>query len=118
MSSDPFVDGRCLSNFEALEVLRDIEEDNPTQFSSDRQTHLFKSKTYAENFKQFTNKRGLDAARNVVSMYDLTSEDSAAILNLCPRTVEDARKYIPSLSKLTNEQVEDMISQIQKFIEQ
>jgi hypothetical protein len=87
---------------------------------------------YTEQFRQFSNDSQLEAARACIRTRlregsRATSEaeqaknerqieyDTVMMLNLCPRTVRDARSFITSLSGKTDDQIESLLKELDRF---
>lgn len=137
---DVFAKAKCLSNFEALSYFQNLSEDSAPilQYGNqDNRKILFeKAKQYAEQFSQFTNDSQLRAARDsirakLIKNTDVEKgilpevehekktreieHDTVMMLNLCPKTVQEAKSFIPSLNNRTDDEIRDMIAQLERF---
>lgn len=136
-----FGNPKCLTNFEANELFNNADNDFNNSDQNDTRKQLFeKASYYASMCQQFNNASQLTATRNEirrilkendfedddVSYQNLTEEqqdkldkqieyDTVMLLNLCPGTVEDARAYIPSLKRKSDNQVHEIITQLTRF---
>jgi hypothetical protein len=133
---DPFRNSTYLSNYEALTRFSKLNDDLPNRF--DFQRRIFESSLkYLEEFAQFTGEPQHNAAKEAIrtklQQRDGGDEsepwseaqdeewrrqveyDTVMLLNLCPTSVEEAQALIPSLSRKTPDQVQEMLDDLDSF---
>ncbi|KAH0785053.1 hypothetical protein GPJ56_010999 [Histomonas meleagridis] len=128
--------GKCLSNFDAFTILKNVEADMQDTADSTRKQNFLKACQYVEQFKQFEDGSYLEAARqlvrdflsNIEGIDEMTEaeheiwskqveSDTVTILNLSPKTVEEARSYgLPSLAKIeSDEDFQELLSKLDRY---
>jgi len=120
--------GVVLSNYEASKILQSIRKGGEGGRQESLRQLLDKSQEYAEMFSHFSSDMQHEAAKESIRMAlqprdddDVLSEsefarvrqqreyDTVTLLNLCPRTVEEARAYVPALLERTDEEVHSLL---------
>lgn len=123
--------GRYITNFEAAQILNSMKSSN-TNPDAHKLQDFENACFYAERFAGFASEQQLKAAKTTVRELlarkdDEDEEDqkmseskrdeldrqidyaTVVLLNLCPRTVEDARVYVPFLKNKSDELIEEII---------
>lgn len=135
-----FENPRVLTNLEAAKFLAS-RDNNPTDQNSQndvfRQQLLDKAKEYAEQFQQYSDENQLNAAHDRIK--DLLEQDDndddrpprtereqlqldnqieyeiAMLLNLCPVTADEAISYVPTLTRKSSYQINEIIEALAAF---
>eukprot|EP00041_Stephanoeca_diplocostata_P005667 m.66211 g.66211 ORF g.66211 m.66211 type:complete len:143 (+) comp15931_c0_seq1:279-707(+) len=103
-----------------LEQRKAIEDKaNAESGDTDSTSETFqKTLHYCEKFGQFNNREKVAEVRQLLSETSLHKFEQAALANLCPSDVDEAKAVIPSLqSSIDETDLEDLIESIQAFRE-
>ncbi len=70
---------------------------------------------YAKRFHKYKNKNAVEEVRNYLSQkkWGLVEWEIASLANLCPDSADEAKSLIPSLKKLTDDELDSILSEIQ-----
>lgn len=71
---------------------------------------------YACTFAQISNRQSIFDLRSTLENHrKITEIEMASIVNLMPRMVDEAKAVIPSLNRLTDDEVAAMLADVEKF---
>ena len=129
--------GKYLTNFEAKRILEAIRDPSDASRSTTLRQQIDRSIRYCETCQQFSDDHFLrnaeKALRDVFSRHDSDDEDQGmteadydrrkrqedyeivTMLNLCPQTVADARAYVPSLAKRSDDEIQDILNELNTY---
>jgi len=96
---------RCLLNSE-VEFLLQNKRDNKTadQINDTELSSVFISTlNYATQFSRYKNRQAITQVRGIKTRRNLEEFEITALGNLCPETAEEAKALIPTLKKLTDD---------------
>lgn len=123
--------GRVLSNYEAFEILKNIQKN--TRQADHLRADFDAALKYAGDFKQYSDGYALKMARDSIRRVMRNSDgieqseaamserrrqeayDEAAILNLSPRSVSGVRAYARSMDRRSNDEINHLIEKLDEL---
>eukprot|EP01053_Blabericola_migrator_P005389 Blabericola_migrator_1__5388@NODE_275_length_10491_cov_112_748561_g228_i0_p6_GENE_NODE_275_length_10491_cov_112_748561_g228_i0NODE_275_length_10491_cov_112_748561_g228_i0_p6_ORF_typecomplete_len136_score23_54RNA_pol_Rpb4/PF03874_16/1_3e20Hemolysin_N/PF12563_8/0_022_NODE_275_length_10491_cov_112_748561_g228_i050875494 len=106
---------RCLNLCEVQLILSDQMKLNNVR-NTVSQGLIKKSHDYAVRFAQITNRQAIFDLRSALESHQFLEEfEMASLVNLIPRSAEEAKAIIPSLNRLSDEKVNAVLGDIEKF---
>ncbi|QRV74322.1 DNA-directed RNA polymerase II subunit RPB4 [Ceratobasidium sp. AG-Ba] len=105
-----FNNAGCLLISEVKYLLEHREKDSPDT------TVYNKTLEYVKTFTKFNTNESSSAVREALRREpNLTQFETAQIANLCPADVDEARNIIPSLVKIDEDRLQELLDEVQKL---
>lgn len=105
---------RCLNLCETRLILTDLLC-NTARRSPQAQEVLKKSHEYTVNFSKIKVRQAVLDLRSALEKHDLYEFEIASLVNLIPRTAAEARCLIPSLKRIKDSTLEQILEEIDSF---
>eukprot|EP01057_Protomagalhaensia_wolfi_P000394 Protomagalhaensia_wolfi_Nauph_80__393@NODE_1218_length_1652_cov_66_976441_g937_i0_p2_GENE_NODE_1218_length_1652_cov_66_976441_g937_i0NODE_1218_length_1652_cov_66_976441_g937_i0_p2_ORF_typecomplete_len138_score27_55RNA_pol_Rpb4/PF03874_16/2_7e20_NODE_1218_length_1652_cov_66_976441_g937_i011341547 len=106
---------RCLNLCEVQLILSDQMKLSNVR-NSVSQGLIKKSYEYAVRFAQISNRQAIFDLRSALEAHQFLEEfEMASLVNLVPRSAEEAKAVIPSLNRLPDDKVNRVLSDIEKY---
>eukprot|EP01054_Gregarina_sp_Poly1_P003235 Gregarina_sp_Poly_1__3234@NODE_1920_length_3080_cov_105_681713_g1238_i0_p4_GENE_NODE_1920_length_3080_cov_105_681713_g1238_i0NODE_1920_length_3080_cov_105_681713_g1238_i0_p4_ORF_typecomplete_len135_score19_23RNA_pol_Rpb4/PF03874_16/1_5e21_NODE_1920_length_3080_cov_105_681713_g1238_i022292633 len=106
---------RCLNLCEVQLILSDQMKLNNAR-NAVSQGLIKKSYEYAVKFAQISNRQAIFDLRSALEAHQVLEEfEMASLVNLVPRSAEEAKAIIPSLNRLTDDKVNRVLNDIEKY---
>ena len=71
---------------------------------------------YCQNFSKFNNKQSVDTVRGLFSEDEFEPYEASQLINLCCETSEEAKALIPSLSRIQDDHLQNLLNEMQAII--
>eukprot|EP00003_Mantamonas_plastica_P027341 TRINITY_DN5846_c0_g2_i4.p1 TRINITY_DN5846_c0_g2~~TRINITY_DN5846_c0_g2_i4.p1 ORF type:complete len:139 (-),score=35.23 TRINITY_DN5846_c0_g2_i4:426-818(-) len=71
---------------------------------------------YATDFNRFSSVAQTENIRNILSNHDLEPFEISSIMNLLPESADEAKELVPSLKRMEDMTIEDMLEEMHEFM--
>eukprot|EP01116_Phalansterium_solitarium_P013620 TRINITY_DN3101_c0_g1_i1.p2 TRINITY_DN3101_c0_g1~~TRINITY_DN3101_c0_g1_i1.p2 ORF type:complete len:135 (+),score=19.48 TRINITY_DN3101_c0_g1_i1:56-460(+) len=111
-----FQEAQCLLNSEVA-ILLDMsqaahaEDESPADMSQ----VFLKTLNYVKQFNRYKSKTVAKEVRSLLGRKSLAEFEIASLANLCPETTEEAKALIPTLSKLSDDELEGILNDLKTY---
>eukprot|EP01113_Clastostelium_recurvatum_P034003 TRINITY_DN4560_c0_g1_i2.p1 TRINITY_DN4560_c0_g1~~TRINITY_DN4560_c0_g1_i2.p1 ORF type:complete len:142 (+),score=19.14 TRINITY_DN4560_c0_g1_i2:46-471(+) len=109
---DDFGAAQCLLSSE-VQILLQHRKDR--EHGVDVSPVFSKTLGYVDRFSRFKNKTALKQVRGMLSRQGLAEYEAAAIGNLLPETAEEAKALIPSLQRMTDDDLQIILNDVTSY---
>lgn len=108
-------ESRAISISEAFYLLKDVKSRYAHTHSVSNDMFL-QTYEYVEKFCKINDKYIIDGLRIFLEDLGISDEENASVINLLPKSIEEVRLLIPSLSKYPNTILENIVFKIKELM--
>jgi DNA-directed RNA polymerase II subunit RPB4 len=111
-----FINAMCLMNSEVAFLLEKSQQTRDNEENLSESSQVFtKTLAYVNRFSKLKSYGIIKEIRNLLKKKNLKDFEIVSLVNLCPETTEEAVSLIPTLKKLAEEDLKEILEDLHHY---